>query len=297
MRAAIRKYPLMLLLCLLCASTAVEAREPSGKGFEVALIGERAISVYTYRPRKCNAITLLFVFAGYHRNADDYRDRATPLADRACLLVLAPELDRKRFPNWRYQRAGVIRKDKVQSRRQWTGPLLDALIAWGRRWSGNAEIPYLLFGHSAGAQFLSRIAAYSPPPGPKRIVIANPSAHVLPSKHEAIPFGFAGLDPRRSVDEHIRTYLSLPITIYLGEEDRGEKLLVKNAGAMRQGANRYERGRFVFQEARRIAQERSWPFAWKLVVAPNVGHSSSRMLASSRAEEAFGLLEPASMPQ
>lgn len=283
------RVQLLALLCVLSISVNVQARPLMGKSLETAVIGGRPIIFHTYRPRDCTALKLVFVFAGYYRNADDYRDRTIPLAKRGCLLVLAPELDRKRFPAWRYQLAGVWRKGRVQPEREWSGKLLADIIAWGRAWSGEPNGPYFLFGHSAGAQFLSRIAAYQPPSGVERIVIANPSAHVLASKSESIPYGFLGLVEPDETGERMRKYLSLPITIYLGQDDRGGKLLVKDEGAMRQGANRYERGIFAFRQARRVAREKSWPFGWKLVVVPNVGHSSSRMLASSQAEKAFGL--------
>lgn len=283
------KALLLALFCILVVSTDVHARAPWGKSIQTVAIDDRSIVVHVYRPIFCRTLKPVFVFAGFSRNADDYRDRTIPLATRNCLLVLAPELDQKRFPYWRYQWAGVWRDGRAQPKREWTGKLLAGIVAWGRKWSGHPDAPYFLFGHSAGGQFLSRIAAYQPPPGVARIVIANPSAHVLPSAKELAPYGFSGLPKAYRSAAKIRRYLALPITIYLAEDDRGQKRLVKDKGSMRQGPNRYERGLFAYRQARRIAREKSWPFGWRLVIVPNVGHSSSRMLISSQAEKAFGL--------
>lgn len=279
---------LALLVLALCWAAPAEAKAPRA-GREVAVIANQAIVVYTYKPAPCEHPRLLVVFAGHARNADRYRDHASGLAERACLWVVAPLLDRNRFPNWRYQFAGVSHDNRIQPRSEWTGPLAEGLITWGRNWTGQPAMPYILFGHSAGAQFLSRISAYMPPPGASRIVIANPSAHVWPSLNEQAPYGFAGLFDPANAQARLRAYLALPITIYLGGEDTGDKLLVNDAPARRQGANRHERGLNVFSVARRESQSRAWTFGWRLVEVDDSGHSARDMLDAPEAMEALGL--------
>lgn len=278
---------LVLIFSLTFAITA-HARETRG-GLEVADLGSISIDVYTYRPKHCGKTGLLFVFAGYNRDADRYRDRAIPLADRSCLMVYAPELDRKRFPNWRYHRAGVSRKGRVMPQEQWTGRLLMQLIAWARNRENRPDAPYILFGHSAGGQLLSRFAAYMPPSDASRIVIANPSVHVRPSLSEKVPYGFAGIFDKQQRSTRLQAYLKLPITIYLGTADTGSRLLVKNEAAKRQGQTRYERGVNVFRAARNVARANNWDFNWTLVEVPGVGHSSRAMLRAPQAEQALGL--------
>ena len=255
----------------------------------VARLGGVDIDIYTYRPAPCANPRVLIIFAGYNRDADRYRDKARAAADRACLLVVAPRLDRDRFPNWRYHRVGIYRKGRIQPQYRWTTHLLKELISWGRQWAGDPAIPYILFGHSAGGQLLSRFAAYSPPIGSHRIVVANPSVHVMPSLTEPVPYGFGGIfdDTERMV--RLRHYLALPITIYLGTSDKGNKLLVRSEAARRQGKNRYERGLNAFKQARSMARQNNWKFNWQLVEVPGVGHSSRRMLAAREIVEAFGL--------
>jgi hypothetical protein len=60
-------------------------------------------------------------------------------------------------------------------------------------------------------------------------------------------------------------------------------------GAVPQGSNRYERGLNAYRAAQTLAQERGWPFNWKVVKVPGVGHSASRMF---RTEEAISALQP-----
>jgi dienelactone hydrolase len=283
-----RAIAVALILLVLDPIWVAKAQE-EGPGREIALIGTEPLVIYTYRPAPCREPKLLLVFAGYNRDADRYRDHARGIAERACLWVISPLFDRERFPTWRYQRGGVTRDGKPMPQSEWTGPLLADLIAWARSWAGQPHMAYIMFGHSAGAQFLSRVAAYSPPSGLKRIVIANPSAHVWPSVDEAAPYGFAGIFDDETREMKLRAYLALPLTIYLGAADTDDRLLVKDEPAMRQGENRHERGLNVYRAASRLARERSWTFGWTLVEVARAGHSASRMLDAAEATEALGL--------
>ena len=248
------------------------------------------LSVFTYRPEGCASRGVLLVFHGKSRNADRYRDLARRFARRTCLSVYAPRFDRERFKSWRYQRGGIVRRLIPESPDDWTVSLVQGLVNWALEQDGGAGKPVYLFGHSAGGQFLSRVAAYAPPMGVRRFVIVNPSSHVWPSLDEPIPYGFGGFPSwfPKPVPS-LKRYLSLPLTIYLGSEDTGSKNLLRNSAADRQGVNRFERGENVFQAAQALARENGWEFNWKLVTAFGVSHSVRRMLHDPVAEIAFGL--------
>lgn len=274
-----RVYVILTLLYLCFVSTAL-ARDTRIDQLQLKVNGVE-IKVFTYRPLKCAKLSLLFVFHGLNRKAKRARNSAKDIAQNACLMVFAPLFDKKSFPNWRYHRAGVVRKGRVQPISQWTAPILRALFDLARNQVKNPEAKLYLFGHSAGGQFLSRSVAYTPLLGVDRIVIANPSVYVAPILHKAAPYGFGGVFSTAEALTHIKAYLASPITIYLGQKDIGKKYLVNNAAAIRQGKNRLERGRRIFYMARDLAYQRGWPFEWKLVEVPGVGHSSRRMLRAS----------------
>jgi hypothetical protein len=79
---------------------------------------------------------LLLVFHGVARNARTYRDYARPLADRNCLLLVAPLFAQRDFPGWRYQRGGIVKGGVVQNPSDWTGRLVPALVDWARQQEG-----------------------------------------------------------------------------------------------------------------------------------------------------------------
>jgi hypothetical protein len=290
MGSFVRNLALILLLLLCSTSSFLLANEDGYREYTVYADGT-SIDVFAYTPPACEKSDILVVFHGLKRKAKSLRKKAVPVAKRACLTVFAPRFDKERFPNWRYHRAGVTRSGKIQPRERWTGPILEALLKQLRNIADNPSARLYLFGHSAGGQFLSRISAYSPPSQIERIVVANPSLHVLPVLDTRPPAGFAGLFSEFERHHRVKAYLELPITIYLGQNDTGEKYLVKSKQAMQQGSTRLERGRYVFNRAEKVARERGWDFNWKLVEVPGVGHSSKGMLQSQELLIALGLTE------
>src|SRR5262249_56043932 len=98
----------------------------------------------------CSDPALLLVFHGIARNARTYRDDDARLADRLCLLVVAPVFDTRAFPTWRYQRGGIVKDAVVQNARDWTGTLVLDLVAWAREQEG-PPLPYSLLAPSPAA--------------------------------------------------------------------------------------------------------------------------------------------------
>ncbi|MBZ9661142.1 hypothetical protein LB523_19030 [Mesorhizobium sp. ESP-6-4] len=263
-----------------------------GGGTTTATINGTKLTVYTYHPKYCSNPSLLFVFHGLSRTASSYRDYAEPLADRNCLIVLAPLFDLERFPSWSYQRGGIVNNGTIQPRDRWTVWYVKGLVSWARAKEGLPNAQYYLFGHSAGGQFASRVAAFALPDA-KRSVVANPSSYVLPSLSEAVAYGLGCVSSGcvyspDQANQELKAYLALPLTIYLGEDDTGDAELGESAAAMRQGSTRLERGEFTFELAQAVATANGWPLNWRLVILPGVGHSASDLLKSDQADQAFG---------
>ena len=183
MRAAL--FFLALLYAIAIAPEAIG--RPLGSDREAADIRGVKMTIHTYRPEGCIEPALLFVFHGNSRTALNYLEYARPLADRACFLVFAPLFDEERFPNWSYHRGGIVNDDGPAPREDWTVEMVAEMVSWARRREGRLDAPYYLFGHSAGGQFLSRVAAFAPPSDAMRVVIANPSSYVMPSLAEPAP--------------------------------------------------------------------------------------------------------------
>ena len=117
------------------------------------------ITVFTYKPSGYSNGPLLVVFHGVDRNAEEYRNHAICMAEKFKAIVVAPQFDAARFTSERYQRGGVLRNGKPQPQDQWTYTIVLRLVKLMRAREGRQDMPYYLIGHSAGGQFLARMAA------------------------------------------------------------------------------------------------------------------------------------------
>jgi hypothetical protein len=259
-----------------------DAAIPPGKAQQTADLAGVPIQVFTYRPPDCAITGAVLVFHGLNRNADGYRDHAIPLANRLCRLVAAPLFDTTRFPTWRYQRGGIQHDGALIPPPDRTVALVAPLAAWVRQQEARPDLPYALIGHSAGGQFLSRVAAYTATQATS-IVIANPSTWVRASPDIAVPYGFQGFDDPAA----LQRYLAAPVTVLLGQDDTGSHNLVTGKQAEDQGATRLARGQTVFQEAKQTAEAHGWPFGWTIAFVADTGHDAARMFDSAQATQAL----------
>jgi hypothetical protein len=284
MNGATRICTAVMLIWLLGAVAPLQA-EPIGTGRQTVDVNDTPMVVFTYRPAGCSDPALLMVFHGITRNAQSYRDYTRALADRLCLLVVAPVLEESAFPGWRYQRGGIVKNAEVQDRRDWTGNVIIDLVAWVREQEGR-PIAYSLFGHSAGGQFLDRLAAFVPTEA-RRIVVANAGNYVFPSLKVDAPYGLGKVYSGADGEAALRRYLEQPLTIYLGQADIRDDIRNIHPDVLAQGRSRYQRGLNVFNAAKSLAQARDWRFNWRLVELPGVGHDARKMLSAPQASEAL----------
>ena len=296
MASAFRMFACAALLTVSAFATA--AFEP-GESTVVLKAAGYDITVYVYKPPAYAREGLIVSLHGRTRNAADYRRYSRPLADRFRGLLVVPHFDEERFPIWKYQYAGISRLRADRSGRdpmpqeQWTSEVLRLIIEQVRSREGAAEMPYVLIGHSAGGQFLSRVAAFTDL-RPQRFVIANPGSWVAPKADVAFPFGFGGLPENVSNARALEQYVAQPITVLIGRADaQVDKRLPLSKGATAQGETRYPRALAIFDQAQAAAQERNGRFGWTLIEVPDTGHDARRMYASPLAADAFCPDEPA----
>ncbi len=266
---------------------------PAGCSKIAIEVGGQQVNVFTYKPENYKSGPMLMVFHGVDRNAEEYRNDAKGMGDRHAALVIAPEFDRKRFPGLKYHRGGLQKDTKSKSvspREDWTWSLVPQIALEVRKREGRNDMPYYLIGHSAGGQFVGRLAGFVDSDA-SRILVANPSSYLFPSQAMEFPYGFGGLPTELSDEQRVRRYLAQPLTIYLGTADNERDAdLDKSPEADQQGASRLERGRKVFETARQIAEEKGWDFRWTLVEAPDVGHDHRGMFDAPACDAAlFGI--------
>ena len=293
-RLRLGRLRLALFLTVLSPSLRGEPFPP-GKSEREVQAGATTWRVHAYKADCFRDGPLVVVFHGSDRNPELARDNALPLAKAGCALVVAPLFDEARFPRWAYQFGGLgelsdhdgRRLFRLKPRERTTGRLVLDLIGALRMEEGAPGMPYSLVGHSAGAQFLGRFAAFFPNEA-RRIVLANPGSYVMPAWERKYPYGFGGLPIVGEADR--KRYLASPIVILLAERDTDRNGLDKSPGAERQGSTRYERGHAAYDFAKATAAEDGLPFGWSLVEVSGLGHGSAKLYA--RSESAAALFGP-----
>lgn len=271
------------------AAVALHAQPlPAGVGKIEVPNGNEPITLFTYKPPTYRGGPLLVVFHGVQRNAEDYRNFAITMAERFGVIVVAPLFDTARFPSRRYQRGGIVGEDgKAAAPKDWTYAIVPKLVTHVREREKKPELPYYLIGHSAGGQFLVRMAAFLPGDA-VRIVAANPGSHLFPTREQEFGYGFGGLPPELATDDVMQRYLAAPLVLYQGTGDvLPSNNFDQSPAGMKQGPHRLARGRAAFEFAQKLAKERGWEFNWRKVETPDIGHEAAFMFAAKEVEDAL----------
>ncbi len=284
----IKKLASALTAILLTTCAASSTPQTRGDTFtetytDPALGEDKRLSVFVAWPRQCRAAqgeTVLIVMHGLLRQGEKTRDDWVSLAQRHCLTVLVPEFDAQRLPTRLYQLGGV---DQTANREHWTFSVIDRLFgALNTRLKLHAK-DYVLYGHSAGAQFAHRAFLLGAVPKARLVVSANAGYYtwpVLTGERAYAPFPFTLAGTPVSPDD-LNKRLQQSLLILLGENDTDPRheQLNNTAEAKAQGIHRVARGERFLLEATRSAKESNVPLNWQVVKVPGAGHENTKMAA------------------
>jgi hypothetical protein len=237
----------------------------------------RPVTVHTYRPSGTGPHSpLVVVQHGMLRNGDAYRDFWIPAADEHGMVVVAPTFPKDQFPEARdYNDGGVPDGAGGMTPASGWAYFVPARIVAAVRDHGVGHGPILLFGHSAGAQFVHRLVALAPGGPWSDVMAGNAGWYTLPDVEAPFPAGLGGT----GADLH--GWLGTKLTILAGDHDtatEGDNLPSQPA-ARAQGPHRYARAQNFLAVGRAAAAALDVPFGWRLVSVPGVGHDGETMSA------------------
>ena len=287
------KPTLLLVTALLAFAQAAWSATPIPDGrwrFQWADVkggrADRPMDVYTYRPRRCDSkCPIVFVMHGVKRNASEYRDDWELIADRYQLLVVAPLFSQRDWPKAAGYNLGDVQAQA--DREKWAYSAIEHLFDEVR----DGHNGYAIFGHSAGGQFVQRMALFRPDNRATVMAAANPGWYTMPEwrKEKATdPFPYSLVDARVGADQ-VRQALAKRFVLLAGEKDSDPDAenLDKSAGAERQGATRIERAEAYFKASTAVAADLGVKLAWELVEVPETAHDAAAM-SKAAAEAMFG---------
>ncbi|TAJ34219.1 alpha/beta hydrolase-fold protein [Bosea sp. (in: a-proteobacteria)] len=240
----------------------------------------QAIEVQTYTPAACGAkaCPLVMVIHGNGRNAASSRNYWIDAAERYRVLVAAPRFDRQRFSSRVFQQGNV---GGDADKRKWTFGIVERLFDAARATGRVEGAVYRIFGHSAGGQFVHRMALLMPEARFSRAVAANSGFYTRPMGSEvADSFAYPySLGETPATDGTLKAALVRPVVVMLGERDNDPDHvdINKSPGAEAQGPTRLARGQAFMADIAAVSSRLGIASAWREVTVPGVAHEQKRM--------------------
>lgn len=244
----------------------------------------RTIRVWTFRPSDWrDGGEVLFVMHGMSRNAEAYLDMWADTAERESVLLIAPEFENPfyKFVTNDYQDGNLFTAFGLANPpSEWAYGAIERIVDTLNNRNDWSIAGYDMFGHSAGGQFVQKMAMLAPNSRLHTGIAANPGAYTFPDPEIAFPYGLKGVDPSAA---DLPTAFSRNVVLLLGEKDAdaNQGVLDESAAAMRQGPHRLARGRTFYATASSIAEKQDMPFEWRLQIVPGAGHENQKMAAAA----------------
>lgn len=241
--------------------------------------GGAPIPVWVLRPASAKAdAPVMFVMHGVGRDADRYIAEWVEIAAAQGLIIVVPEYTRAGFAGTDNYNFGAVfdAEGALRARAAWSYSSIDVIFDRLVAREKLAAKTYVLFGHSAGAQFVHRFVLLGVGAKMSRAISANSGSYTWPIGKDRWPFGVAGLpaglwQPAQA--------LRAPMLIMQGTADNDPNYpsLPRQPEAMAQGPHRLARGKAFFAAAQTAANNAGVGFGWSCVLVPDVGHDNGGM--------------------
>jgi pimeloyl-ACP methyl ester carboxylesterase len=241
------------------------------------------IKVFMQLPAAIDSRTeIVFALHGMGRGADATFGAWQEAVGSRNFIIVAPLFAESDYPSSNYAEGNTISKSlTLNPTMLWTFNIIEELFDHVRKASGVTATGYLLYGHSAGGQFTHRMIMLMPQGARmKHAYAANSGWYMMPDNRANYPYGLEGAPPNAMTS---CLGYSRPMTLLLGEADTDSNhyQLRRTKQAMRQGTNRFERGKTFFDMAKRDAAARGCPFNWRAHTVPDAAHEQAKMAAAT----------------
>ncbi len=239
-------------------------------------LANKPIKIWYFNPGKSNG-EVLFIMHGNGRNAEGYFNAMLPHAKKHNVLLIVPEFDEKQFSSREYHQGGVLDKQgNLRNTEDWTFSIIEPIFDHFKKISGNTTAGYLLYGFSAGSQFVHRFMMFNRENRVTRAISSSAGTYTMPDDNISYSYGLKdiGVTPKSLYNFYAKDFM-----IIVGDADTvlSRQDLVKTAEANQQGRDRVERAQTFFNTSKALAAQQKATFNWKFHLIPGAGHSQGQM--------------------
>ena len=248
----------------------------------------KTLRVYFKVPPKLTpASKLLFVFHGKNRNADEYCAMWESYPQASDTVVICPEFNERDWDGSSAYNLGNLfssvsaegRTGSLHPESQWSFTVVEHLYQWAKEAFAFSNKDFDAWGHSAGGQFVHRLALFKPNLPYRYVIPANPGWWTVGDLETVFPYGVN--HPMLAVENKDLLSFSLKnLVIMRGTKDndpRASGLRRNDIVDAQQGDNRFERAGHFFNTGGKIHEKSPW----QLIDVPGVGHEGDKMAAAA----------------
>ncbi len=245
-----------------------------------------AVPVRMYVPVVHNETTpIVIVMHGASRDAPRYYADWKAHAAARGFIVVVPYLSKSDFPGSASYNLGNVFDPVTGEQRdkeQWTFSLIEPLFDEVVRRTGGSQHDYVLYGHSAGSQFVHRFLYYVPEARASTFIAANAGWYTMPDFSVEYPYG---LKASGISEDDLPRIFSQPLMLLQGRADTDANAdnLRKTPEAIRQGPNRLTRGLKMYRDAKASAETLGASFNWQVFVIKGADHDNAKMAPAAAA--------------
>ena len=250
--------------------------------FTFASTDNPVIRTYAIVPATVSkASKILFSIHSDVRNANDFCLYWAAWAGNNDTIVLCPLFSSKNYPGDAGLNFGNVFADLAATRlnpeSKWGFTLVEKIHRRARAGFALNDAYFDIWGHSAGAQFVSRFAYFKPDAKVRLIMPANAGWYMLPRIATAYPCGakHAQLD---FTAEDMMNYTLRQGIVFRGTRDTNPNEPTTGGCMDEQGKGRFARAGYFYAAIQRVNPDTTW----KLVDVLNVDHDGQRMAKAAQ---------------
>ena len=227
-------------------------------------------------PKKINENTkVLFIIHGASRDVEKYLNQWIEEPQDKNVILVAPHFTKENYPY--FATLGMATSSGRTIKNQ-SNHLRDSVSSFYNYFQSKYNLKtnsYLMFGFSAGSQFVHRYLMYGEDMRAEKVVLGSAGWYTF-LNNESFPYGIRNMPLER---ERFEWFLSRQVLFVLGveDDDSNHKTLNLSRGARKQGDHRYERGKNYFDDLIGFGENNGIPFRWRYKSVPGLNHNTEAM--------------------